>query len=284
MLAHYIFKNMPCGDKRLDEKDTSNIAIAMMVIDPVLQSKVQYEGAEGLDHNPNLLKYHAIIMENVNSGLMGGPGGMMYPFKFVQVDNDTACKVYYINMPGKHGSGTQPKTSAIGKVVMELIKSFMMNVGTEFKTDEATPLEMCEYFAQIHIENPKNAKGKRLIFDDSSTAEKHEKGKESYQPTTGRESSLELARAHNVKYLSNEKKMRHYKYLQEFPYFINPKHANYFAKAFPKMWGALSQTSTITPVEYFAERDNKMYKSPALKATWDSMLSLDFAKVAKFRT
>jgi hypothetical protein len=269
MLAHYLVQNLPCGDKHLDQKNTSNIEIAMMVIDPVLQSKAPYEGAEGLDNSPQLLKYHAIIMENENSKLMGGPGKVLYPFKFVQTDTETASKVYYINMPGKHGSGTQPLTSAIGKVTMELIRNFMINVGTKFKTARKPPYEMCVEFAKIHQENPKIG-GSRKIFDDKSSATVHNFSSKSWQPTTTREDSVKKAMTHNLLYLP-QKKMRNYQYLQQMPYFINPKHANYFAAAFPKIWGVLSQTGTITTTEFTTEYQ-KMMRSRPLREAWENML------------
>jgi hypothetical protein len=219
MLAHQIYAH-PL---------TRDLNINMMLIDPVHQSKITHEGAESLDNNPRLLSYRAIIMENVNSGL--------YPFKFVDADVNAGKvledRVYYIRMPGTHGSGTQALTNPIGIVVKELVANFMRKRGTPFQTRKKSSLEMCELFAAIHAQNPVNSAGKRKIFDDVRDGAKR---KTSYQSTEGRAGAVQQAMIINrtqrplrqrVGWLSQRSK-----------YFFNELHANFFRKAFPYLFEA----------------------------------------------
>jgi len=222
MLAHRILTSL----------STRDINVNMIVIDPVHQSKIDHEGAESLVNSSRLLSYRAIIMENVNSGL--------YPFKFVDGwdGNNLQNRVYYIRMPGTHGSGTQAANNPVGKVVKEVIRNFLEKRGTHFGSSKKSALEMCELFAEIHAENPLNSSGERKIFD---YAKEGKNPKVSFQSTAGRQIAVQSAMSRNRRQprrlRPNVGTVR-----QGDPYFFNELHANFFRKAFPNLFAAWRAT------------------------------------------
>jgi len=260
MLAHAIFT----------DPVTTNMKITLCLIDPVHMSKYHHEGAEHLDNNPNLLAYQAIIMENENTRLRGGPGGKFYPFKFVTLDSQNdAEKIYYINMPGTHGSGTQVLTNPVAKVVKELIANFMRKQGTEFSSLKKTPFEMCELFAQIHLQNPfsKN-RSARLIFNDKGTATSHSLGNAKWRSLEGRAASVATAMQHNQAHVPDRIDHRdRIENLGQTAYFINEKHAKFFSLAFPSLWGVIANKWKIPKNQYMNEMA-LMYSQPGLKGTF----------------
>jgi len=260
MLAHAIY----------DDPETQNLEITLALIDPVHMSKIHHEGAEDLDDNSKLLAYQAIIMENENTKLKGGPGGRFYPFKFLTLaDQNDAKKIYYINMPGTHGSGTQVLTNPIGKVAKELVANFMRKRGTKFATDKKTDLEMCELFAQIHMQNPfSNSRGARLIFDDKGKATAHIHENAKWRTLEGRAASVATAMQHNRDHVPDHVNHRdRIDNLGKTAYFINEKHAKFFSLAFPHLWAAIANKWKISRHSYLNEMA-LMYSRPGLRGTF----------------
>ena len=207
------------------------VEVNMFLIDPVNMSFSRHDGVKHLSSNPMLKAYHAMIMENVNS--------IIYPVTLVTADDDeTRKKIYYIPMPGTHGSATQVLTNPIAKVAFELIANFLSKRGTSLNHSKKNPAWMCELFAQIHAQNPLNAAGKRLIFDDKGDATRHVAGKASYQPIDRRQEALNEIRQRNAKFAGEKVKHQH---LHDIPYFFNQKHAKFFLNAYPEIWACIAQ-------------------------------------------
>jgi thioesterase domain-containing protein len=83
--------------------------INMVVLDPVNQSS-HIHRAKMLKKAMKLGEYVAMVMENISKGL----DAMKFPLTEVQaLDAKYLQRMHVINMPGKHGSGTQLNT-AIG--------------------------------------------------------------------------------------------------------------------------------------------------------------------------
>ena len=255
MLAHSIFQ----------DADTRHLQINIMVIDPVHQSKYENEGAEGFDQNPNLRAYHAIIMENENSAMALGLGNM-YPFKFVDMSEDMRKRTYYINMPGTHGSGTQALTNPIGKVVIELVKVFLAFRGTVFGTPVKQPLEMCELFAGIHLENPLDVTtGKRLIFNDGGEVVVHDPKNQKEHGIERRQEALDTADARNREF---RKRRIHLPMIGDLPFFFNQKHAYYFKAAYPNLFRGLADPGKSIAREDYDSDLRRMGGYPHTFQTW----------------
>jgi hypothetical protein len=234
MIAHEILRNVIYN---------SITDINIFVIDPVHMnlSGETHEGAEELTSDPRLMSYHAIVMENVNMEI--------YPLALVRADDETRKKMYYIPMPGTHGSATQVFTNPVAQVAFELIINFMMKKGTNFGNyQKKSPERMCELFANIHLVNPLKVKtvGKpfqqRRIFDDPGDAWEHEEGKHSYQSTKGRADDILQVHMHNFFYAGRRNQLLQipgkirFMSLDEIPYFFNLKHATFFSRAFPALF------------------------------------------------
>ncbi|HZD47251.1 MAG TPA: hypothetical protein VE178_00780 [Silvibacterium sp.] len=258
MLAHAIGTDLPGTE------------ITLSLIDPVHMSKIPHAGAEDLDANPKLLAYQAIIMENENTKLKGGPGGKLYPFQFLTLaDQNDAKKIHYINMPGTHGSGTQVLTNPIGKVVKELVANFMRKRGTQFKTLKKSDIEMCELFAQVHLQNPfSKTRSARLIFNDKGKATTHDVGNKKWQGLDGRAASvataLQHSRVHVPEHMTHRDRIDN---LGQTDYFINEKHAKFFSLAFPNLWAVIANKWKISRRSYLNEM-HLMYSHPGLKGTF----------------
>ena len=259
MLAHAI----------LTDKSMPNTEVTLCLIDPVHMSWIPHTGSEDLLHTDRLLAYQAIIMENENTNLPGGPDGKFYPFKFVELEkeDDTqhekgAKKVYYINMPGTHGSATQVLTNPVAKVAKEMIKNFMRRRGTYFKGNKPDPIDMCELFADIHRLNPFDPQLQaRLIYNDSGKAKVHKPGNEAWRSVDSRSDSVTKANFLNESRVPGRIKLPG---LQRGQYLINQKHAKYFSRAFPNLWLVLSQGTPISRAAYQGEL-SLMLSRPALR-------------------
>jgi hypothetical protein len=244
MLAHAIY-----SDPR-----TRHIKINMIVLDPVHQSKLKHEGAEHLDDNPNLLTYHSIIMEHEDNRKFGST---LFPYKFVAATDSVEKRMHFINMPGKHGSGSQNLTSPIGKVVYELIANFMRTKRTRFRTPAPTPLDMCEYFAQIHLLNPLSIDGsKRLLFDDGGNTLTHDPKKQGVHGNTLRAADIARALTLNANTTLKSPGMRVMPKKPTTEYFFNAEHAYYFHLAFPFFFKVLAGAPAKTKMVWSAfDRD-----------------------------
>jgi hypothetical protein len=89
------------------DPETQHLEVSMALLDPVHMSNF-HPGAKALEGSNKFIQCLTIIMENVNS--------FMFPFKFIEAtDDETQAKIYYVKMPGTHGSGTQVLTNPIGK-------------------------------------------------------------------------------------------------------------------------------------------------------------------------
>jgi hypothetical protein len=199
--------------------------VNMFVIDPVHMS-AGHTGADRLVSSSRLKSYQAIIMENVNKRI--------YPLTLVDADDRaTKEKRYFIPMPGTHGSATQVLTNPIAQVAYELIANFLQKRGTDLGHTKKSPEEMCDLFAKIHLQNPLNAKGERLIYDDGGNVRTHVPGNYGYQPIKRRQEALAEARRLNQKFGGGRVKLSS---LHEIPYFFNQKHAKFFKDAYPTLW------------------------------------------------
>jgi hypothetical protein len=255
---------------------TRHLKINMIVLDPVHQSKMNHPGAESLPDSPSLLSYHAIIMENENKKVVGATA---FPFKFVTGAAQTSR--HYINMPGTHGSGSQNLTSAVGKVVYQLIAGFMRTRRTEFTSRVMTPLDMCDLFAQIHLQNPLSMDGvKRLIFDDLGHASVHSpKATELFQPKTETFQGNSTRAADVAKALKANLTSRRQPGAKVVPvmpqspissYIFNAEHAFYFKSCFPYFFRVLAGAPGKTPFDEggFNRDFDRMGTSPALAGSF----------------
>lgn len=274
MLAHAMR-----GDRNL-----RNAEINMILIDPVHQSKFKHDGAEALD-NPQVKHYHAIIMENENTRIgKWGMGPKMYPFKFVEVAKAKWRKrIYYINMPGTHGSGTQAETHPVAKVAMELIRHFMVAHNTNFGEGVKDAEEMCDLFADINVKL-QWVNGGRVIWDDDPQAQVHEAGKETLQSSGTRQGAIQKALALNKSFEPNRRGTPEYvrrlaiipdQPHDQVPYFINDVHASFFKDAFPYFYQVLTSHGQVRKddVEYF-QAQRRMRRKEALAATWSILQPL----------
>jgi hypothetical protein len=242
---------------------TRDIKVNMMVLDPVHQSKLGHAGAEALDDNPSLLSYHAIIMEHEDKTILGGT---TFPYKFVTASPGVQERMHYINMPGKHGSGSQNLTSPIGRLCFELIAGFMRTRRTAFSTPVPEPIDLCEHFAQVHLLNPGSVDGaQRLLFDDGGHASATDPSKHRMHGTQLR--AADVTRALRLNSLTVQKPGQ--KVLPRrplAPYFFNAEHAFYFKLCFPYFFRVLAAAPSTTRFDSVAfQRDfDRMGTRPGL--------------------
>jgi hypothetical protein len=253
MIAHALFTNPA----------TRDIRINMIVLDPVHQSKLSHDGSESLDDNPNLLSYHAIIMEHEDKTILGNAA---FPYKFVTASRSVGERMHFINMPGKHGSGSQNLTSPVGRVVYELIATFMRARRTSFSTPVREPIDMCDLFAQIHLLNPLSVDGaRRLMFDDSGHSTTTDASKHREHSVHMR--AADVARALTLNANTVQKPgQRVLPPRPVTPYFFNAEHAFYFKMCFPYMFSVLSNAPAKTRLDQAAfQRDfDRLGARPAL--------------------
>lgn len=252
MIAHALY----------EDPATRTIKICMMVLDPVHQSKLTHKGAEALDDNPSLLSYHAIIMENEDKKIFGN---VAFPFKFVKASADVQTRMHFINMPGRHGSGSQNLTSPVGKAVFHLIQNYMRARRSTFNTPVPTPLDMCELFAEIHLLNPESVDGARLVFDDTAFAKVHNVKSSSVHSAKLRSGHVARAMQLNLK----TRQIRGLKVLPPRPtaqYFFNQEHAFYFKLCFPFFFKVCAAAPQTTPMDHakFDHDFDLMGSRPAL--------------------
>jgi hypothetical protein len=128
----------------------------MILLDPVNQS-VHTQRGKRLGAGIKLGQYVSIVMENVNNA-------GFFPTTSVRPMNaQFRSQMTFIHMPGSHGSGTQPFTSAIGKVCHGMIMRCMYEWGTRFRIMPPGAREMTEWFAQIRWDNPVEYDKKGLV-------------------------------------------------------------------------------------------------------------------------
>ena len=261
MLAHKLFVS----------PETQHIRINIVAIDPVHQSKLKHEGAESLDGNPKLMSYTGLIMEHEDAAKLGVA---FFPFKQVTAPADVQERMHFINMPGKHGSGTQEATSAIGQTVYQIVAQYLRARGTEFVDSPPTPLDMCDLFAQIHQENVLAADGKsRQIYDDKSDALLHSFKKVSQHSPALRAKAV----ADALKVDAQRKQVAHNKVLPAqpmSPYLFNADHAFYLRCICPYLFKVLSAApdKTAFDPDAFARDLAILDSKPALSDTKDILM------------
>jgi hypothetical protein len=137
--------------------------INLVLLDPVNMSVHKQRGGE-LRSGMKLGRYVSIVMENVTK--------KMFPTKTVKpMAYHFRGLMTYLHLPGTHGSGTQPLTSAIGKAAWLTIESCLCTWGSRFSNGTPTPKAICNAYAGIHLENPvkydeKGLVAERYISDD----------------------------------------------------------------------------------------------------------------------
>jgi hypothetical protein len=258
ILCHMLAHSILTSDKLRDTQ------VNLCVLDPVHQSWMPHVGGELLLDNPRLLSYYAIAMENES-----GFGGKKFPLKFVTpMGEGVRERMYYTSLPGTHGSASQNLTSAIGAVGYAMMAAVMRGCGSQFSTPRPSPLDWCEMFAKIHVENPKTLDGaKRLIRDDKGEWLEH-RGKVLPQGTAVRASDIAKALQIGSKHVSQPG----YKKLVVKPgsdYFFNREHASHFKQVFPYFFSALAHEGTFTlHVPAFQKEAALMDSRPSLSATF----------------
>ena len=261
-----------------DDQQTQNIPITIAALDPVNMS-LGHEGVDTL--HSNVIRYQAIIMENENMWEYV-TGGTTFPLQFVERDDEDEGKIYYINMPGKHGSGTQVLTSAIGKVCYELIANFMRRRGTQFGSPAQTALKMCELFAEIHRENgwTDQSRTMRTIFDDDGASLVHDRNNSSAQGFDLRAKPVMNALERNLKAsgLGNNRKDAFMSQFGHKSYFINQKHVKFFKKEFPFLWSVIAGNMKISASAYEQEI-RRMRFQPALNQSLPLLWELIYSRM-----
>lgn len=159
MIANEIASSKMPALKRIEK-------INIFAIDPVNMSSHVRRGKH-LSKAVKLGAYVGVVMENVAS--LG-----IFPATTIKLGVKTASerqKVTFYNLPGTHGSGTQPFTSAIGLACHGMAMRFLSSWGTPFGHKVPDEGQMCNAFARILIENQAalGANGKvkqRMISND----------------------------------------------------------------------------------------------------------------------
>jgi hypothetical protein len=199
--------------------------INMVVLDPVNMSSHTQKGKE-LRDRMKLGSYVAVAMENVTSSA--------FPLTAVEpLDKLFRRRMYIINMPGTHGSGTQCQSSAIGESVRGMIMFLMNRWGTTFGEKPPTPKQLAELFAKIHIESPvqygkKGLVTKRRISDDKTGM--GEKITAGYQKVGRTKQIGTLLKTGGIFGQNAATDFR------DTPYFFNEFHAACFRMSFPAIY------------------------------------------------
>lgn len=249
-------------------------SINIINLDPVKKAQL---ADHVISKQINVKRYHTIIMlhENKNE---------LFPFHIADVQKNEDYEIRYtIPMPGKHGSGTQPLTSSIGKVVYEMIKKFMRNRGTEFHEAVWTPRQFCIGFARIHELEPIGtsviSRGRRKIYDDKSNAQTHHQYAWSWESQskkrtgvyTGlktKDTSYSMKRTKVITGAGTGGKPVDEDLLGE--YFFNLQHLRYFYKAFPEIFNLLRFGKAINKQKYQQEKQDFL-SQPTLNKTKDPL-------------
>jgi len=234
-----------------DDLSTKDIIVYMIVLDPV--NMEVSEAGRDLD-NPNILSYHAIVMTHEESA--------MFPLYIPNAIQQVSDARHWIKMPGKHGSGTQCLTSAVGMVVKGLIARYMRSHGTTFRIPDETAPEMCELFARIRVDgripcSVNMTNYTMTVYDDHHSSTEHTRG--GFHNTESRNTMTKRAPAMAAVVKEEGKALTRRSSVARLPsdrlppglnftsYFLNQEHAAYFKQAFPATFSLMSQPSTFNP-------------------------------------
>jgi len=204
--------------------------INMVVLDPVNQSSHVRKGKE-LRSQVKLGAYVAIVMENV-----GTAKTLSFPLTAVRpLKEQFRERMYVINMPGTHGSGTQCESSAIGEAVRGIIRFLMTMWGTSFGGKPLKKEKLIESFAKIHIESPvkydeKGNVAKRFISDDNKGMLAKKDITKQYQSVgrQGQISTMLQTGGISGNWAATD--------FRNSPYFFNEFHAACFRDVFPALY------------------------------------------------
>jgi hypothetical protein len=209
--------------------------VNIVVLDPVNMSSHTQKATE-LRQGITLGLHVAIVMENVTN--------ILFPLTEVKPLNvQFRQKMITYSMPGTHGSGTQPATSAIGKAVKGMIMFLMDRWGTSFGEPTPSLMELLEAFAAIHDENAVHYDEKtglvkdRLIWDDKKGFGKSKDFSGAYQSVGRHEQIGTIVTGTDFR---------------DSPYFFNDFHAACFQVTFPAIWARL-----VGGPAYWAREDPK---------------------------
>ncbi len=203
--------------------------VNLILLDPVNMSVHTQRGGK-LRGGVKLGYYVSIVMENVN-----GMSRMTFPSMTVKPLGPRYLEsMIWLHMPGTHGSGTQPLTSAIGRATLKTIQWHLEQWGTRFMKSTPTAGDLCEAYASIHLENEVSYDKKglvkaRMIDDDPkgmSTSQNNKNVTAAWQKV-GRVKDIA------ANYERMNKAGNHVENLRDSPYFFNTFHLSAFKAQFP---------------------------------------------------
>jgi hypothetical protein len=212
--------------------------INMILLDPVNMSVHVQRGGQ-LRKGMALRRYVSIVMENVTS--------MIFPSKTVKPKEDQFLNMMtYLHLPGTHGSGTQPLTSAIGHAAYRTIKWYLHKWGSQFAGGRPTSKAICDAYAGIHLENSvkydkKGLVAAREISNDpkgQSTREDRSAVKWGWEKVGG-----SRIKAIAANYERMAKAFKRKENLRDSPYFFNHFHMARFKEGFPAIFDCFTGTS-----------------------------------------
>jgi hypothetical protein len=205
------------------------IRVNMICLDPVNMS-VHTERGKLLAAGVRLGSYVSIVMENVTKKIF--PSTTLEP-----LDSQMSKLMTFLHMPGTHGSGTQPLTSAIGKACHGMIMTHLAKWGTQFDCPLPSAKELADAFARIHVDNPvqydeKGLVKSRLISDSPGKATQPGKKTKYSWEKVGRVAEI----AANYERMAADDPSKAGVNYRDSPYFFNEFHAAVFEKAFPAVY------------------------------------------------
>jgi hypothetical protein len=212
--------------------------INIFAIDPVNMAPGKGKRAKHLRQAVRLGTYVGVIMENEKSGL--------FPPTLIKYDLATQAareKLIFYNLPGTHGSGTQPLTSAIGHACYQMAQRFLNLWGTELTRDPPTAVDICTAFARIILESPTLLDEAGNIASRTTTDDATGNATSKQDPKIAQKQSAVSAARTGA--FSKVLRRMHKAGVDAFDHrntglFLNDYHARCFHTAFPQTYGYLA--------------------------------------------
>lgn len=205
------------------------VEINLFTLDPVDMCADKING--NIIYMNKVNSHYSIVMENETSRIF--PPNIAAAHKY-RSDGTSQLKTFAGNrtvrytVPGSHGSGTQCKTSAIGRACRGMIMRTLESWGTSFSKNPPDALEMAKDFARIHIDNPIIQAGRqrtpaRRLVDDK-------KGHK--DPKDFVVKKAEFGRLDTIAAIKGNRDPD----LAQIAYFFNDYHAECFRQAFRRVF------------------------------------------------